>query len=166
MFGLTIFTFLKSKLGGITSIFLGVMALMFVVLFAFNADTILTKFGFETKTSLKGEVVSVKKDLEAVLMANSELQETVAVQDTVQEAVVQTLESVAKEKERVTEVVVTAKEKVRKVADPLIAKTKAEKVTGVDPPPMSQADSDAISAAVIDSLHSTYDELFPTPSTT
>lgn len=166
MFGLTTFAFLKSKLGGITSIFLGVMALIFVVLFAFNADTILTRFGFETKTSLKGEVVSVKKDLEAVLLANSELQETVAIQDTVQEAVVDTLQTVAKEKERVSEVVVAAKEKVRKVADPIIAKNKAEKVTGSDPPTMSKADSDAISTAVIDSLHSTYNELFPTPSST
>lgn len=70
---LIILKFVKDKMFTPTSIILFIFIAIFA-LFAFsNADTIMTKMGFETKTSLKGKLVQARADLKTMSEVNADL---------------------------------------------------------------------------------------------
>lgn len=162
MFGLSLlFGSLKSKFFNLTTMFLGGMLLLISVFILFNGDTVLSKFGFETKTNLKAQVVSTKKDLNAVVLANAELEEAARDQKVIQGVIIDMVEKVAEEKVKVAIVVSESKESVRKTTQPVIEKIKRENPSTSTFVTVSKEDSNKISEAVIVSLHSVYDDLFP-----
>lgn len=68
-----ILKFIKEKLFSPSGIVIfGFVAIIFLFL-AYNGDTILSKFGFETKTSLKGDLIQAKADLKTLKEANEDL---------------------------------------------------------------------------------------------
>lgn len=162
MFGLSLlFGYLKSKFFNLTTMFLGAMLLLISLFVLFNSDTVLSRFGFETKTNLKAQVVSTKKDLNAVLMANAESEETARDQRQIQGVILDTVVKVAEEKARVAEVVGESKTSVRKTTQPVVDKVKKENPPTSTSTTISKEDANQVSVIVIESLHSVYDDLFP-----
>lgn len=155
-----LFAGLKSKLASGIGVFIGILAIFIATIVLFNSDTILTKLGFETKTALKGQAVTAKKDLEAVLMANADIQETLHVQDTVQEAVVEVLEAKQKDNARTTVTVTKSKESVQKKVQPTI-----DKIVKDNPPQsatitINRVDADQVTEDIMVSLDELHSELF------
>lgn len=69
----TFLTFFKTKILTTPVVFLAILVSILSLFLIYNSDTILTRLGFETKTNLKAQVVSLKKDLETAENVNKKL---------------------------------------------------------------------------------------------
>lgn len=69
----TFFTFLKTKLFSLPVVFIGILVAIISIFLIYNSDTVLSRFGFETKTVLKAQVESLKKDLKQAESVNADL---------------------------------------------------------------------------------------------
>lgn len=84
-----IFTFLKSKLFSTAGLFILSFAVIIGSFIFYNSDTILDKFGFETKATLKSELSKSQKDIETAVTVNKNLNKTI---DQIQEGKIKTVE--------------------------------------------------------------------------
>lgn len=103
-----ILKFIKDKLfspSGIVLLGFGSIIFLFLV---YNGDTILSKFGFETKSSLKGDLVQAKADLKTLREVNEDLVFKIDVLEANRQVTVEILEELynkkAQTKDTVTEV--------------------------------------------------------------
>lgn len=143
-----------------STIFIGIFGLIFSIFLFSNTSVILSKFGFETSTELKGKLTKAHEQLKAAKLendsykleverlkkltaennkaiseANKETNKTVAVVDKVQ-------------KDRATK-----KKDATKVVDDKTVVTDTEII-------IPAQEYNELSAANIDSINSTYDQLF------
>ena len=103
-----ILKFIKDKLFSSSGIvLLGFGSIIFLFL-AYNGDTVLSKFGFETKSSLKGDLVQAKADLKTLKEANEDLVFKIDTLEANRQVTVEILEELydkkAQTKDTVTEV--------------------------------------------------------------
>ncbi|QXN70472.1 hypothetical protein AGENTSMITH_68 [Bacillus phage vB_BspM_AgentSmith] len=103
-----ILKFIKDKLFSPSGIvLLGFGAIIFLFL-AYNGDTVLSKFGFETKSSLKGDLIQAKADLKTLKEVNEDLVFKIDTLEADKKVTVEVLEELynkkAQTKDTVTEV--------------------------------------------------------------
>lgn len=72
-----ILAFIKTKLFSLPVVFIGILIAILSIFLIYNSDTILSKFGFETKSVLKAQVETLKKDLQTAERINKDLNEKV-----------------------------------------------------------------------------------------
>lgn len=68
-----IFSFIKSKLFSTSGVFLLIFAAIISIFIFFNSNIILSKFGFETTTTLKSELTRTQSELEQLKSINNDL---------------------------------------------------------------------------------------------
>ena len=93
-----IFSFLKSTLFSTTGLFVSIFTLVIGSFLFYNSDTILDKFGFETKATLKGELSKSQKDLETAVGVNKNLNVVIGQIEENKVKTVETLETFVVEK--------------------------------------------------------------------
>lgn len=69
--------FFKSKFDKTSMYFLLAIGALLAVFLVINSETILTKFGFETKTALKSELVITQGNLDKAVLTNKEMSDTI-----------------------------------------------------------------------------------------
>lgn len=156
-----IFAFLKGKLfsqGGLLIALLIGFILLFIIP---NSDTILSKFGFETKTTLKGQVVSLTKDLATAVDNNESLVSGGKIADESHKSAVTALVNNFEEEKKNEKKVAKINAKANKVIQPAIAELKMTEVLTSTTITLDKIKLDQVSKANIDALNETYDELFP-----
>lgn len=157
--------FIKEKLFsemGTLLIVVGVIVLLFA---GPVTETFLTRFGFETKTSLKADLVSTKKDLQTTLEANDSIKRELTVTKSNLETAMKTLEEnrIAREKmEKDIKNIVEIKDTKTK---PQIQKLKNTTRVTEKEITLDRVAVDAVSEANIDAVNDVYTNLFETERT-
>ncbi|WP_396190488.1 hypothetical protein [Flavobacterium sp.] len=157
---------LKKKLFSQAGFFLALMVGFLLLFIIPNTDTILTKFGFETKTALKGQLEGTKKDLQTAVQANEDLQSVGRIKDTVAESAEKELTANFDKKSDNQEKVTQISSKRDQIVKPAIAKLKMSTELVDGKIILDKVESDKISDANISSLNDTFDALFPTTKET
>ena len=125
-----------------------------------NSDTILSKFGFETKTTLKGQLVSTQKDLKTTIDNNKTLESTGKIAEETHKsavtAIVQTYEQEKKNDKKVEKI----NAKADKVIKPAIDQLKMTQVLTPTTVTFDKIKLNEVSRANIRALNETYSELF------
>lgn len=142
---------LKSKFLGnsMAWIFIGIFAVVLLVIVIPNLEQIKEKLGFETRASLKVKVEAQKEVIEDITASNTNLQTTLEAKDAIEEVNNQALEEQAnalEEAHRQTrDVIVTKTAKIRKVKA-------AHKASNIDP----KVTTKEVSRIQIQSIWATY----------
>ena len=106
--------------GGLLIALLVGLILLFIIP---NSDTILSKFGFETKTTLKGQLVSTQKDLKTTIDNNKTLESTGKIAEETHKsavtAIVQTYEQEKKNDKKVEKINAKADKVIKPAIDQL-----------------------------------------------
>lgn len=97
--------FIKDKVFSSSGIFILMFVSIIMVFLFSNTDTILSKFGFETKTTLKGELVQAKADLRLLKTYNEDLTTQINSLENNQKLTVEILEGYFEKKEQTKETV-------------------------------------------------------------
>lgn len=160
MIAAAILGWVKSKLfsqGGLLIALLIGFILLFIIP---NSDTILSKFGFETKSTLKGQLVSTQKDLTTTIDNNKTLVTSGKIAEenhqSAMTAVVNNFEEKAANDKKVEQINV----KASKVIQPAIASLKMTQVITPTTITLDKVKTDEVSKANIDALSETFKELF------
>ena len=152
---------LFSEMGSLL-IVVGVIVLLFA---GPVTETFLTRFGFETKSSLKADLVSTKKDLQTTLDANDSIRRELTVTKSNLETAMKTLEEnrIAREK---------MEQDIKNIVDIKDTKTKPQIQKLKNTPKVTEKEItldrvavDAVSEANIDALNDVYTNLFETERT-
>lgn len=143
--------------GGLLIALLVGLILLFIIP---NSDTILSKFGFETKTTLKGQLVSTQKDLVTTIDNNKTLESTGKIAEETHKsavtAIVQTYEQEKKNDKKVEKI----NAKADKVIKPAIDQLKMTQVLTPTTVTFDKIKLNEVSRANIRALNETYSELF------
>ncbi len=143
--------------GGLLIALLVGLILLFIIP---NSDTILSKFGFETKTTLKGQLVSTQKDLKTTIDNNKTLESTGKIAEETHKsavtAIVQTYEQEKKNDKKVEKI----NAKADKVIKPAIDQLKMTQVLTPTTVTFDKIKLNEVSRANIRALNETYSELF------
>lgn len=143
--------------GGLLIALLVGLILLFIIP---NSDTILSKFGFETKTTLKGQLVSTQKDLVTTIDNNKSLVSGGKIAEETHKsavtAIVQTYEQEKKNDKKVEKI----NAKADKVIKPAIDQLKMTQVLTPTTVTFDKIKLNEVSRANIRALNETYSELF------
>lgn len=155
-----ILNWLKGKIfsqGGLLIALLIGFILLFIIP---NSDTILSKFGFETKSTLKGQVVGLTKDLGTAVATNETLVSTGKIADENHKSAITTLTNNFENREAVKAKVEKINKKADKVIKPAIDSLKM--TTEITPTTITldKLKVDEVSRANIGALNATFSELF------
>lgn len=107
--------FFKNKLFSTSGLFILGFVGIILMFFMYNSDTILERFGFETKATLAAKLSDSQKDLETATNVNQNLNTTIDTLQTSHQREVETIVTVNKKKEQVRAIAQTVTEK-RKVS--------------------------------------------------
>jgi len=73
----TILSFIKGKLFSNSGIFLSIFGILFILFLYSNSNVVLSKFGFETTTTLKSQLTKAQADLVTLKSVNDDLNNTI-----------------------------------------------------------------------------------------
>lgn len=152
--------FFKEKMFSGTGLIITLFSVVFAVFLFSNSNIILSKFGFETTTTLKSELTKTQGQLDTAVDTNQNLNKTI---DKVidngakkEEALVESFKEREKVKDTVAKVNNTKAEKVKKVNEVLDKGTVVEQ----DVIKIPKAEYDKASEANIDAINEAYNKLF------
>lgn len=155
-----ILMWVKGRLFSQSGIFLAVLVGFLLLFIIPNTDTILSKFGFETKTNLKGDLVATQKDLKTAVETNKSLVSTGKIQEENHQSAMTVVTGNAEAKVETEKKVETINKKANKVVQPAIASLKMTQVITPTTITLDKIKVDEVSKANIDALNETFDELF------
>jgi hypothetical protein len=155
-----IMLFLKEKLFSGAGIFIMIFAAIFAVFIFSNSNVILSKFGFETTTTLKAEVTRLDGELKQLKATNDELNKTIESQKTIHNKELELIKSNFKEQQAVKDKVIEIKTKKEVKDRDTIKKLQKETVANDETITMPTAEVNKMSLSNITSLHDTFDSLF------
>lgn len=126
-------TLLKTRLFNLPTMFvLGMVGLIAFVLLT-NSDTVLSKFGFETTSTLKAELARTQAELDRLAKVNQELIDSIEEIKRTQQAQIEALSNFYKEEESkktaTVQIVETKQTKIKDLNKKVAAKTKSTKDT-------------------------------------
>lgn len=159
------FLFIKTKLFSITGIFFLIFAAIFAIFIFFNSNVILSKFGFETTTTLKAEVTRLDGELKQLKETNDSLNKVIETNDRLHKIKIKNIIENFKEQEKARKTVADIKSK-KEIKDRDIIKELEKKIVTTDKEiTMPLEELNILSASNIDSLNETYSSLFETMKT-
>jgi len=157
---------IKEKLFSTAGIFLLIFAAIFAVFIFSNSNVILSKFGFETTTTLKAEVTRLDGELKTLKDINEKLNKTIADQTAVHDAKLKGVIENFKEQEKARLTVTVIKTK-KEIKDRDTIKELEKKTVQTDTEiTMPLAELNKLSESNITSLNDAYSSLFETGKTT
>lgn len=155
---------IKGKLFSQAGLFIGLLIAFILLIIIPNTDTILTRFGFETKTSLKGQLVSAQKNIETITSANNDLQASGRIKDVENTSSKTELAKAATINAKNIEGIAKINANKDKNIAPSIQKLKLTTVIDNGRMIVDKTESDKVSESNINALNETFDLLFPTSS--
>lgn len=126
-----------------------------------NTDTILSKFGFETKSSIKAELVVANEGVKQAGIINENLNKAIDAVTSNAVAVKEAIVSNYKEQDKAKDIVAKISEHKKALDLPIEQRLKEKTVTTATTITIPIAEVNELSASNIDSLNDTYDQLFP-----
>lgn len=150
--------FFKEKVFTLTGTFIIIFASIFAIFLIFNSNVILSKFGFETTTTLKSELTKSQKDLERLADINRSNMDTLDTVTKTHKKEVELIETYIKDKDIVTSKV-TKIISDRKTESKPIETIVNEKITVTDTTivlPLEEYNK--LSEKNIEALHKAYEE--------
>lgn len=153
-------TFLKNKIFSVTGVLITAMVLLIGSLVWSNSDTILSKFGFETKTNLKGSLVKAQEDLKTAVDSNKRLNDELKEKERYNQQLLKELEYLENDKIAMSkEIEEIKKGRSTKVA-PKVNQFKKDTVMTDKTVTVPVDLLDEISADNLQSVQEAYDRLF------
>lgn len=177
---------LKSMLfGNTSSTFMTVLAAILGLIIMFNADTVLTKFGMQTRSSLAAELSKTQEQLKQVVTINHELNDTITSLRLGNQSAINIVDKNCKESAVISSAISSAKTDLDNRAKKIKASFKpannakvGNPASGLTPPPVQTIDDqppktvqelvshlqpeqlNALSNANITAINAAYDDLF------
>lgn len=153
--------FFKEKVFSMTGVFLMIFAVIIGSFLFFNSNTILEKFGFETRTSIKAELTKTQGQLTQAQDTNKELVDKIKELERVkkehEQAIIDYETQKAKDKKTIDDILTKKKENSKKATQNLDNKTQITDTTITVP----KQDYDDASRENIRAIHAVFDSLFP-----
>lgn len=153
--------FFKEKVFSMTGVFLMIFAVIIGSFLFFNSNTILEKFGFETRTSIKAELTKTQGQLTQAQDTNKELVDKIKELERVkkehEQAIIDYEIQKAKDKKTIDDILTKKKENSKKATQNLDNKTQITDTTITVP----KQDYDDASRENIRAIHAVFDSLFP-----
>jgi hypothetical protein len=143
----------------LTGVFISIFIIIIAIFIFSNTNVILSKFGFETTTTLKGELVRTQQELARLAELNNSLNKTILENDRIHQEEILTLESMYKEKEVVKKTVSSTIEKRKEKANPIQKKLNDKTVTTDTTITVPIEEYNKLSEQNIDSIHSAFESL-------
>lgn len=159
-------SFLKDKVFSVTGILITAMVLLIGSLVWSNSDTILSKFGFETKTNLKGSLVKAQEDLRTAVDSNKRLNDELKEKERYNQRLLKELESLENDKIALSKEIEEIKKTRSVKVTPKVNQFKKDTVVGDKTVTIPVALLDEISSDNMQSVQETYDRLFSDTSDT
>lgn len=156
-----IIAWIKGKIFSQGGLFIALLIGLILLFIIPNSDTILSKFGFETKSTLKGQLVSSQKDLQTTVNNNKTLEASGRIAEETHKSAVTSLVNNFEEQKKNEKKVEKINTKANKVIQPAVAELKMTQVLTPKTITLDKIKLDEVSRANIDALNETYDELFP-----
>ena len=151
----------KEKVFSMTGVFLMIFAVIIGSFLFFNSNTILEKFGFETRTSIKAELTKTQGQLTQAQDTNKELVDKIKELERVkkehEQAIIDYETQKAKDKKTIDDILTKKKENSKKATQNLDNKTQITDTTITVP----KQDYDDASRENIRAIHAAFDSLFP-----
>lgn len=151
--------FFKNKVFSLSGSFILIFMAIFALFLFSNTNTILSKFGFETTTNLKAELVKSQEDLKKLAEINTNLNNLIVQTNERHKRELEAIRSVEEEKKvidkAITEVVEIRKVLAKPVQKKLIQKTVTTETTITIP----IEEYNQLSEQNIDSIHAAFAEL-------
>lgn len=148
--------FLKNKVFSLSGSFILIFIAIFALFLFSNTNTILSKFGFETTTNLKAELVKSQEDLKKLAEINTNLNNLIVQTNERHKRELEAIRSVEEEKKvidkAITEVVEIRKVLAKPVQKKLIQKTVTTETTITIP----IEEYNQLSEQNIDSIHAAF----------
>ncbi len=148
--------FFKNKVFNLSGSFILIFIAIFALFLFSNTNTILSKFGFETTTNLKAELVKSQEDLKKLAEINTNLNNLILQTNERHKRELEAIRSVEEEKKvidkAITEVVEIRKVLAKPVQKKLIEKTVATETTITIP----IEEYNQLSEQNIDSIHAAF----------
>lgn len=154
-------TFFGDKVMSSAGIFIGIFAIIIGVFIFSNSNVILSKFGFETATTLKSEVTRLQGELETAQRVNKDLQSNLAAQETRHKAEIKALVDSAKEREKIQSDIIEAKKKKEAKDKATIEQLNKKTVVTDTTITIPIAEYDQLSASNADTINEVFDSFFP-----
>lgn len=154
-------TFFGDKVMSSAGIFIGIFAIIIGVFIFSNSNVILSKFGFETTTTLKSEVTRLQGELETAQRVNKDLQTNLAAQETRHKAEIKALVDSAKEREKIQSDIIEAKKKKEAKDKATIEQLNKKTVVTDTTITIPIAEYDQLSASNADTINEVFDSFFP-----
>lgn len=151
--------FVKNKLFSTTGVFILVFVALFGVFIFSNTDTILTKFGFETKTSLRGKLSEAQKDLERLGDLNKQLNQSLEELQKQHERELEALKLYHEEAKAIEEAVQQIVEQRKTEARPVQKEVVQKTVTTDTTITLPRKEYNTLSKQNISSLHLAFSQL-------
>lgn len=153
-------SFLKDKVFSVTGILITAMVLLIGSLVWSNSDTILSKFGFETKTNLKGSLVKAQEDLKTAMDSNKRLNDELKEKERYNQTLLKELESLENDKIALSKEIEEIKNGRSTKVAPKVNQFKKDTVAGNKTVTVPVTLLDEISSDNLQSVQETYDRLF------
>ena len=153
--------FLKKKLFTTTGVFLMVFAALIGMFLVFNAGTILERFGFETKATVKAELAKTKKDIERLSEVNKDLAGKIEQLEATKKQHEQAISAYEQESKDLRKVIQEAKDTKKAKTKPNTTKVDKETVITDTTITLPKQAYEELSYENISTLHSVFDRLFP-----
>jgi uncharacterized membrane protein YgaE (UPF0421/DUF939 family) len=152
--------FFSKKLFSTTGIFISILIAIVAVFIFFNSNVILSKFGFETTTTLKAELVRTQEELKKAKEINDNLNKTIENLKNIHENEVKTIVEFYKEKEIAKDTITTISKK-KEIRDREIIKKIDEKLSQTETTiTVPIIEYNQLSESNIDALNEVYNSFF------
>ena len=153
-------SFFKDKVFSVTGILITAMVLLIGSLVWSNSDTILSKFGFETKTNLKGSLIKAQEDLRVAVDSNKRLNDELKEKERYNQQLLKELESLENDKIALSKEIEEIKKGRSTKVGPKVNQFKKDTVVADKTVTVPVGLLDEISADNLQSVQEAYDRLF------
>lgn len=156
-------SFLKAKLFNQVSAFISPFVLLIAVFLIWNSDLILTKFGYETRSNLRGQVAELQNTINNLKAENEKLKKEISVRIETATVVNDTMGSFYEEKDQTKNTVndlINKRDQISVIEScPVEETTELEKIKPLTVIPPSNIK--AVSKANITIINEAYASFFP-----
>lgn len=138
-------------------ILLGLLAIYLIP----NYTTVLSAMGFETKSSLRASLATVKSELDDAVNLNHQNNKELSLERITNEKIQAEIATLTKKQVKAQAVVTSFKEKKTQKDAPAVQRLKDKTVTTADTVTLPIAELNTLSASNIEQVHDVFDTLFP-----
>lgn len=141
-------------------VFVGILLLIMTYFLWNGSEAVMTKFGMETKSSLRAALVTQTQAVEAAMKANKTNSDTIKGLQEENRRLANELGELKKKDEKAAQITVDAQTNLKKKVDPIKTQIAKKKIVTDKVIMLPTAEVNAKSEANISALHDAYDKFF------